>query len=93
MEISIDDPEPGSILFLMVMQNAPALFYIVNGIVLVLLLIFSGLVSGSEVAFFSLNPKDVHELKEGSSSEKSIYSLIKKPKRPERVTVVFPPEG
>ncbi len=81
MEISIDDPEPGSILFLMVLQNAPTLFYIVNGIVLVLLLIFSGLVSGSEVAFFSLNPKDIQELKEGTSTEKSIYSLIKKPKR------------
>ena len=81
MEINIDDPEPGSILFLMVLQNSPSLFFIVNGIILTLLLLFSGLVSGSEVAFFSLNPKDIQELKSGSETEKNIYSLIKKPKR------------
>lgn len=81
MEINIDDPEPGSILFLMVLQNSPALFFIVNGVLLVLLLILSGLVSGSEVAFFSLNPKDIQQLKEGTGTEKRIYYLIAKPKR------------
>ena len=81
MEINIDDPEPGSLLFLMVLQNSPILFYIVNGFLLILLLGLSGLVSGSEVAFFSLNPREIQHLKHGSSLEKRIYALISKPKR------------
>lgn len=81
MEINIDDPEPGSALFLMVLQYSPAIFYIVNGFLLVLLLVLSGMVSGSEVAFFSLSPKDIQHLKEGTSVEKRIHALILKPKR------------
>lgn len=81
MEINIDDPEPGSLLFLMVLQYSPLLFYIVNGFVLVLLLALSGLVSGSEVAFFSLNPREIQLLKNGNTIEKSIYTLLSKPKR------------
>lgn len=81
MEINIDDPEPGSILLSMVLQDTPSLFYIVSGILLVFLLILSGLVSGSEVAFFSINPKEILQLKNGSSVEKRIYELILKPKR------------
>lgn len=81
MEITIDDPEPGSIIFSMVLQDTPALFYIVNGIVLVILLILSGMVSGSEVAFFSLNPREIQSLRGGNNTEKRIYKLISKPKR------------
>ena len=81
MEITIDDPEPGSIIFLMVLQNSPVLFFIVNGVFLILLLLMSGLVSGSEVAFFSLSPKDIQLLKNGTAVEKRIYQLISKPKR------------
>lgn len=65
----------------MVLQDFPALFYIVNGIILILLLILSGLVSGSEVAFFSLNHKDIQKLDAGTGAEKKIHSLILKPKR------------
>ena len=81
MEINIDDPEPGSIIFSMVLQDSPALFFIVNGVLLVLLLVLSGMVSGSEVAFFSLSPKDIQHLKGGTTIEKRIHSLISKPKR------------
>ena len=81
MEINIDDPEPGSIFFLIVLQYSPVLFYIINGFVLALLLILSGLVSGSEVAFFSLNPREIQHLKNGTTIEKNIYNLISKPKR------------
>ena len=81
MEINIDDPDPGSALFLLVMQSSPALFFIVNGVLLVLLLILSGMVSGSEVAFFSLSPKDIQYLKQGTSIEKRIHALLLKPKR------------
>lgn len=81
MEINIEDPEPGSHFLLLVLLNAPALFYIANGLVLLILLMLSGLVSGSEVAFFSLSPSDIQSLKGGSTVEKRIYSLISKPKR------------
>lgn len=81
MEINIDDPEPGSLLFLMILQNSPALFYIVSGFILVLMLVLSGLVSGSEVAFFSLSPREIQLLKNGSPVEKRIFSLVSKPKR------------
>jgi gliding motility-associated protein GldE len=80
LEINIDDPEPGSIIISMVLQSAPTLFYIVNGLVLLILLILSGLVSGSEVAFFSLNPGEIQSLRDGSAAEKRIYALISKPK-------------
>jgi gliding motility-associated protein GldE len=65
----------------MILQNAPTVFYIVNGIILVLLLLLSGLISGSEVAFFSLSPREIQHLKNGSSVEKRIFTLISKPKR------------
>lgn len=81
MEINIDDPEPGSLLLVMILQNSPALFYIGSGLVLVLLLALSGLVSGSEVAFFSLNPREIQQLKNGTPIEKRIFSLLSKPKR------------
>jgi gliding motility-associated protein GldE len=65
----------------MVLQETPALFYVVNGVILLILLLFSGLVSGSEVAFFSLNPSEIQSLRNGSTVERRIYSLISKPKR------------
>ncbi len=81
MEINIDDPDPGSQIILMVLQNTPELFYIINGIILVLLLLLSGMVSGSEVAFFSLDSKEIQQLKEGDKVEKRIFYLISQPKR------------
>jgi putative hemolysin len=81
LEIIIDDPDPGFLFLSMVLQNTPALFYVVNGVILLVLLLFSGLVSGSEVAFFSLNPTEIQSLRNGSTVEKRIYVLISKPKR------------
>lgn len=50
-------------------------------IVLVLLLILSALVSGSEVAFFSLSPIEVKELQdEQSKRTNSVLRLLEKPK-------------
>lgn len=46
----------------------------------VLFLIISGFVSGSEIAYFSLTPRQVDELDESSTSE-SIRRLIGKPER------------
>ncbi len=81
METSIDDPFPSFSLILLTIQFSPALFYIINGLTLVLLLVLSGLVSGSEVAFFSLTSLDIHTLKSGNTFEKMVFRLISKPKR------------
>jgi putative hemolysin len=81
LEINIDDPEPGSIIISMVLQSAPTIFYLVYGVILLILLLLSGLVSGSEVAFFSLSPGEVQSLRDGNALEKRIYSLVSKPKR------------
>lgn len=54
---------------------------IISLIALVLLIISSGLISGSEVAFFSLTKTDLGELKEGDSpSDKRIVALMEYPK-------------
>ena len=51
-------------------------------IVLILLLISSALVSGSEVAFFSLTPHDLENLKsEDDKASSKILSLRQKPRR------------
>ncbi|NJN24884.1 MAG: gliding motility-associated protein GldE [Cyclobacteriaceae bacterium] len=65
----------------MVLESAPPIFYVANAIILILLLVLSGVVSGSEVAFFSLNPREILLLKSGNSLEKQIFKLISKPKR------------
>ncbi|MDW8288966.1 MAG: CNNM domain-containing protein, partial [Flammeovirgaceae bacterium] len=66
--------------FFTILQNISASFYpvlITSGI----LLIFSGLISGSEVAFFSLTPAQLKACSESqSSTERQIVVLLKKPK-------------
>lgn len=57
METSLDDPYP-SILLAQLDSISPS-FFILNGLLLIILLGVSGLVSGSEVAYFSLTSDDV----------------------------------
>lgn len=48
--------------------------------ILIILLIFSGMVSGSEIAFFSLSPEDVDKLKsENAQRSKVLLKLREKP--------------
>jgi gliding motility-associated protein GldE len=55
--------------------------FIVSIIILIILLIFSALISGSEVAFFSLKPQQLNALKEkGSNKIDTIEYLTKRPK-------------
>jgi len=74
------DPEPAYILILtFFIFNLSALLYFFG---LIILLILSALISGSEVAFFSLSKTDLDE----ASASKSKYSqlvanLLKKPKK------------
>ncbi len=57
-----------------------SLIYIFIGIILFLLLFCSALVSGSEVAFFSLTPKQIKKLKEGQDKKsKRVVKLLDNP--------------
>ena len=54
---------------------------VVSAIVLVIMLMMSALISGSEVAFFSLGPADVEELENSQNkSSKVVIKLLDKPK-------------
>lgn len=80
MEANTDDPYP-SLILLAQLFDSTALFYVVYGLLFVVLILTSALVSGSEVAFFSLNADDMdtcHE--EDRASDRAILLLLKKPR-------------
>ena len=55
--------------------------YLLGGIILILLLIFSALVSGSEVAFFSLTNDNITKLQKSNlPSERKMVKLLKNPR-------------
>ena len=55
---------------------------IIASVILIILPFFSGLISGSETAFFSLSPSDIETLKNrGGKKDKAILLLLKRPKR------------
>ncbi len=73
------DPEPLGIFFLLISVDLIVLFKI---ILLVILFIGSALVSGSEVAFFSLTPSVIENQKETHPKRTAqIEKLLKRPKR------------
>jgi gliding motility-associated protein GldE len=72
------DPDPSSQFFELLL-NAEA---IIPGLALLLLLVISGLVSGSEVAFFSLSPNDIDELENSKkNNDESVLKLLDAPKQ------------
>ncbi|MFY0605520.1 MAG: gliding motility-associated protein GldE [Cyclobacteriaceae bacterium] len=77
---ALDDPYP-SVLFLLISQ-LPISFYLINGIGILVLLFLSGLISGSEVAFFSLSHEQLQDTK-ASTLKKDIYisRLVLDPRR------------
>lgn len=77
---SIDEP-PSEILLAGILSES-ALIYVLSGLALLLLLTMSALISGSEVAFFSLTAKDISECKESDRpADARIVALIKNPQR------------
>lgn len=74
----MDDPEPFSFL-LNTSQYFDAAFWIAIA-VLVVLLVISAMVSGSEVAFFSLTPEDREELQKNGDANAVANNLLKHPK-------------
>lgn len=79
----MDDPYPETFfLFIFQFITSPWIFYTVNALVLIVLLFLSGLVSGSEVAYFSLNANQISQFKQSKDPiESRIFNLIKNPRR------------
>lgn len=75
----MDDPYP-SIMLLVEMSQVSASYIIANIAVFVILLILSGLVSGTEVAFFSLNSDDISSFEERNKREEKVILLLESPK-------------
>jgi gliding motility-associated protein GldE len=78
LESALDAPLP---LSLLAIGQLPVLYYLINALILLTLLFVSGMVSGSEVAFFSLDAATVRQLKDGTTSEKKVSNLLLRPKR------------
>lgn len=77
----MDDPYPSYLLI----AQVPTLsfsYFLFNGLALILLLIGSALVSGSEVAFFSLSKEDISDLNDQHPEKgRIITNLLSTPKR------------
>jgi len=70
------EPDP-----LLIPLSIFSLTLLINTLALALLLVCSALISGSEIAFFSLSPSQLDELKnENSKKSNQVLSLIQKPK-------------
>ena len=74
------DPDPFLIIYLSILKSD--LFWI-QTLLVIILLFFSAVISGAEVAFFSLQVKSLEDddKEEISISKKRVISLLKKPKR------------
>lgn len=80
MEAEID--EPPSPYLLAEIINDPFWYFSLNGAILILLLLASALVSGSEVAFFSLSNDDVQKCRHSRNpSKKKIAKMLDNPRR------------
>lgn len=79
METTIDEPPSQYLLGLIFSEQT--LFFVISGLALLLLLVASALISGSEVAFFSLTHKDITACKDSEDArDKKIVSLIHNPR-------------
>jgi Mg2+/Co2+ transporter CorB len=73
------DPEPTILSFLL---SAAFLSKALSIVILFILLILSALISGAEVAFFSLSHTDLNRASESKSSkEKAVVTLLERPKK------------
>ena len=87
METSIIDEPPSQalVIFGQYMQaeilNGLPLYLIYIGVILLVLLALSALISGSEVAYFSINLHELEELKKSTrKTDERIVNLLEKPK-------------
>ncbi len=85
----MDDPYPSNYLFIF-LASKQIISYIIGGVSILLLLLMSALVSGSEVAFFSLSRRDIADFSlSQKKSDKLIYRLIKDPKKLLATILIF----
>jgi putative hemolysin len=75
----MDDPYP-SLMLLVEINQVSTSYILANAAVFALLLILSGLVSGTEVAFFSLNSEDISSFDERNKREEKVIMLLEAPK-------------
>ncbi|MBN2893969.1 MAG: gliding motility-associated protein GldE [Bacteroidales bacterium] len=62
--------------------NAPDLNSLIEIVFFILLILLSALISGSEVAYFSLTPRIIHSLENSTSkADKKVLKLIREPDR------------
>ena len=81
METAPDDPFPDHYLLAQIITSE-AWYFVIYGAVLVLLLLLSALISGSEVAFFSLTKKDILKCRTSDNPrDRSIAKLLETPKK------------
>jgi len=79
LESSLEDPFPTILLNMLADQPS---FFIINGIIIVILLGLSGLISGSEVAFFSFTHNQIRDFTFSNNvKENRISKLLHHPKR------------
>ncbi|WP_114747961.1 gliding motility-associated protein GldE [Pleomorphovibrio marinus] len=77
----MDDPYP-SLIGLVELDTISTSYLVINIVLFVLLLVASALVSGSEVAYFSLSHQDLKELQEeDSKSSKLVIKLVEIPQK------------
>ncbi len=80
MELSSDDPFSELILLAQIVTTE-ALYFTFYGAFLVLLLVLSAIISGSEVAFFSLTKEDILNFRNGESHrERNVAKLLEHPR-------------
>lgn len=72
------DPDPKLLIFSLASFDT---IFIVEIAILILLLICSALISGTEVAFFSLSQADLNKLSESSKEENPVVKLLEAPKK------------
>ncbi|MCH7407822.1 gliding motility-associated protein GldE [Belliella sp. DSM 111904] len=77
----MDDPYP-SMMLLTEISEISVSYLLINGFIFIFLLIASGLVSGSEVAFFSLSSEDLTDLEnQGDANSEKVLKLVGNPQR------------
>lgn len=77
----MDDPFPSMLLLAETIQVSAG-FWLVNSLFLIILLVFSAFVSGSEVAFFSLAQEDLRILQTNSDERSQlVVKLVETPQR------------
>ena len=87
------DSETESLFFvniLLDLASANLVFYITNFVILAILLLLSGLISGSEIGLFSLSSDDLDHCKDSENkSEQLIVQLMRKPQQLLATILIF----